>query len=523
MIKLPFPHNSLIIFLAIGLIIVSTAILSFVSYHYAVGRANVVENSLDQSNDTLVSQHVSDIEKKIVGNDILLAEMIDVNEPEKWHDMIAAIKEANLNVDQVYLLDPEQNSNYPVYPLDSPDIKNHWDAFRANFNVNDMDFGKLIPGQPHHLHKERRNNYFFATYVLNEAADGKRFIVCFQMNFDKIREMLDERLRELQDSFYVSVVDYDNNVIYGQPLPRPAKLYESRFKSTLYKWILQIRPHNYEELEAGIANERRSRLLVITLSMILTCFSLGIIYIGWRHDRQLRQLKESFIGNVSHELKTPLSLIRMFSEMLATDRVRSDEKKREYYRIILSESSRMSHLINNLLDFANLSRGVERIHREKTNIARLVTEVLEAYRYDAEKSGFHLSAKIVDNIPDTFADPNLIAMAFLNLLDNAMKYSAERKEIDVNVDYDGGMLKVMVKDQGVGIPLSEQERIFDKFYRVNAPAVPKARGSGIGLSITRHVAELHGGTVSVGSEPGKGSVFTLSIPVCPVPGAGSER
>ncbi|MDR1727604.1 MAG: HAMP domain-containing histidine kinase [Acidobacteriota bacterium] len=513
--RIPFLHNSLIIFLTIGLIVVSTAVLSFVSYHYAVGRENLVESSLDQSNDKLVSQHVDRIEQKIVDDDLLVAGMVDVDAPDKWQEQSEAVRKADAKVEQVYLLDLEKG--YPVYPKYSAGIKNRWGAFRANFDLAKIGLDQMSPGQPHHLHKAVGTGYFFVTYVLREAADGRRFLVCFQMNFDKIRDLLDVRLRDLEDKFYVSVVDYDNNVIYGQPLSRSSKTYEQRFHSTLYKWMLQIRPRNYEALEAGVANERRSRQFFITLSMLLTVFSLAVIYVGWRRDRQLRQLKDSFISNVSHELKTPLSLIGMFSEMLATDRVRSEEKKREYYRIIHSESDRMTRLIGNLLDFADLSRGAAEKHFERTNVARLVTEALEGYHYEAEKAGVAVAAEVAEGVPDSFADPNSVTMAFLNLLDNAVKYAGERKRVEVQVVRDGDMAKIVVKDWGVGIPLSEQGKIFDKFYRVKSPATLKVRGSGIGLAIARNVARLHGGDVSVVSAPGEGSEFTLVFPLWKVP------
>ena len=509
--KLPFLHNSLIIFLAIGLIVVSTTVLSFVSYNYAVGRENLVKSALDQSNSKLVVQHVDRIEQKIVDNDILLAGMIDVDDPEMWSEQAEAVRTSELNVDQVYLFDP--GNSYPIYPRYSSEIRNHWLVFRANFDIFEIDFERMTPGQPYHLHKKLAKGYFFVTYVLRETLEGKRVLVCFQMNLEKIHELFDFRLHDLEDKFYVSILDYDNTVIYGQSLSRSSRVYEERFHSTLYKWMLQIQPRDYAELEAGVANERRSRQFFIMLSMLLTACSLAIIYVGWRRDRQLRQLKDNFISNVSHELKTPLSLIGMFSEMLATDRVRREEKKQEYYRIIHSESDRMTRLIGNLLDFANLSRGVTQKHFEKTNIARLVTEALEGYRYEAEKTGITITAEIASDIPDSLASPNSIMMAFLNLLDNAIKYSGDQKEIEVRVEHDGETAKITVKDRGVGIPLSEQERIFDKFYRVNAPQILKVRGSGIGLAITRHAAELHGGDISVSSEPGRGSEFTLKIPL----------
>ncbi len=241
--------------------------------------------------------------------------------------------------------------------------------------------------------------------------------------------------------------------------------------------------------------------------------SLAIIYVAWQRDRQLRQLKENFIGNVSHELKTPLSLIRMFSEILVTGRIRSEDKRLEYYRIIHNESDRMSRLINNLLDFANLARGVEHKHFEKINIVQIITKALEAYRYEVQKDDFVLNLETAPDIPDSFADSNAITMAFFNLLDNSVKYSGDHRQIDVRLVRNNGYLDLSVADKGIGIPVAEQQKIFEQFYRGSEPSVRRVRGSGIGLAITKHVAEMHGGQVLVDSEPGKGSTFTLRIPI----------
>jgi two-component system phosphate regulon sensor histidine kinase PhoR len=254
-------------------------------------------------------------------------------------------------------------------------------------------------------------------------------------------------------------------------------------------------------------------MFFIIASTSLIFFSLAIIYLAWQRDRQLRQLKENFISNVSHELKTPLSLIRMFSEILVLGRVKGEDKKQEYYRVIHNESDRMGRLINNLLDFAHLIRGIEQKHFEKTNIAFIVTEALEAYRYEVQKEGFQLDFESPASVPDSFADPNAITMALFNLLDNSVKYSGEQKQISVRIVCADGFVNLSVSDKGIGIPVSEQAKIFDKFYRGNDPAIRKIRGSGIGLAITKHVAEIHGGEVLVESAPGKGSTFTLKIPI----------
>jgi two-component system phosphate regulon sensor histidine kinase PhoR len=511
-----FSHSTALIAVSIGVITVSTGVLSIVSYHYTVGRANLGETTLVQSNIKLANQNIDRIEQKIIDNDRTLLEMVDLDEPSKWPEMVDAIQKADLNVDQVYILRP--GHSYPDFPPYSDSIRNSWGAFKNSFNIKEIDLGSLALNQPHHLHKERPNNYFFAAYALKENHKRQKYLVCFQFDFEKIVSLLDKHLRDLQPEYYVRIVDYDNNGIYNPPISRASKyFYEARFPTTLYKWILQIVPRNYTEIERDVRNQRRTNLFLIILSMTLIFSSLAFIYVAGRRERQLRKLKEDFIGNVSHELKTPLSLIGMFSEILKSGRVKGDNTRQEYLNIIHNECERMNHLVSNLLDFASLERGERAKHFETINLARLVTRELEGYHYQIQKDGFQISADVDDAVPDTFADPTAISMAFLNLLDNSVKYSGNQKQIGVSVSLTDGFIDLAVTDHGPGIPADEQQKIFDKFYRGSAAAVNKVRGSGIGLSITRHVAEMHGGKINVHSEPGKGSTFTLRIPIRSAP------
>jgi two-component system phosphate regulon sensor histidine kinase PhoR len=508
----PPVYNTVAVVVAIGVIIISTATLSWFSYHYTVGRENLAETTLVQTNIKLATQYVDRIEQKIIDNDGILSEMVDVNEPSKWPAMVDAIRKSDLNVDMVYFLRPGRN--YALYPPYSYEIRNLWGAFHDSFKVKEINVDNLTVDQMNHLHKERPNNYFFASYVMKENRKGEKILVCYQMNFYKVVVLLDNRLRDLQKDFYVAVVDFENNGIYNLPISRSSKYYyEMRFPSTLYKWILQIVPRNYTELEREVKIQRRTNLFFIILSTTLIFFSLAIIYVAGRRERQLRQLKEDFISNVSHELKTPLSLIRMFSEILVTGRVKREDTKKEYYNIIHNESDRMSRLINNLLDFASLGQAEKGKYFERTNIARLVSKELEAYRYEIQKDGFQITVEVDSSVPDTYADPNAITMAFFNLLDNSVKYSGDQRQITVRVEQRNGCVDLSVVDKGFGIPDAEQPKIFEKFYRGSNASVRKVRGSGLGLSITKHVAEMHGGEVLVESRPGKGSTFTLRIPI----------
>ena len=499
--------NKVIVAWAIVAIIVSTAVLSILS----VERTSVIEDTLVQSNISLVEENIEQIEQSIIDNDRALYEMVDVDNPDSWGEVIERIKSEDFNIDQVWIVDPETCEI--VYPPWQEDLRQFYYPFRRSFHCRELELSRLQPGETNHLHKDWQDDYFFASYALKENRDGARLLLVFQTNPSKIIDLIDKYLRDLS-GYHVSIVDFDNNAIYNEPVIRSGKYFhESRFPSTFYKWILQIAPRSFSEIESEIAGQRRLTLFLITLSMLLVASSVVVIYFAGRRERQLVRLKEDFISNVSHELKTPLSLIRMFSEILVSKKVRDDTARQEYYGIIHKESGRMDRLIANLLDFASLEQGRREDRFEMTNVSMLVSEGLSAYRHQIESQGFEVQCLLDPETPEILADSKALTMAFFNLLDNALKYSGGGKHITISVGRSDGHIELAVTDRGVGIAPGEQERIFEKFYRGNSAQVQLIRGSGIGLSITKHVAQMHRGRVLIESEPGKGSKFTLRIPL----------
>jgi signal transduction histidine kinase len=229
-------------------------------------------------------------------------------------------------------------------------------------------------------------------------------------------------------------------------------------------------------------------------------------------EMKLAQAKSTFVSNVSHELKTPLALIRLFAETLELGRVKNAEKAREYYRIINQESRRLTRLINNILDFARIEEGRKEYRFAATDVAEVVEEVLKSYEYQIARAGFDLRTEIAPELPSVMLDRDAISQAALNLLNNAVKYSTEVKRITVRVTAREDGVAIEVADCGVGIPPAEQEKIFEKFYRVGAGLTHDTKGSGLGLALVKHIVEAHRGRITVESAPGKGSKFTILLP-----------
>ena len=251
---------------------------------------------------------------------------------------------------------------------------------------------------------------------------------------------------------------------------------------------------------------------------VLSLFMIGGLLLTYRSvskEMALAHLKSDFVSNVSHELRTPLALIRLYAETLELGRITTQERKEEYYRIIRKESERLTSLINNILDFSRIEAGRKEYDFRETNIAELVRNTLDAYRYQIEQQGFALEESIDSSIPAVRVDREAIARALVNLVNNALKYSANEKFLGVKLYKANDLLKLEVVDRGIGITRREQSKIFEKFYRTGDPLVHDTKGSGLGLSLVRHITQAHGGEVQVESTPGKGSKFTLSLPLAP--------
>jgi len=230
-------------------------------------------------------------------------------------------------------------------------------------------------------------------------------------------------------------------------------------------------------------------------------------------EMALARLKSDFVSNVSHELRTPLALIRLYAETLELKRISTPEKKQEYYRIIRKESERLTALINNILDFSRIEAGRKEYEFRETNIAELVQNTLDSYRYQIEQQGFAFDESIDPDIPAVRVDREAIARALVKLVNNELTYSTDEKFLGVKLYRANGSVKLEVSDHGIGITRREQSKIFEKFYRTGDPLVHNTKGSGLGLSLVRHITQAHGGDIAVESTPGKGSKFTMSLPL----------
>ncbi|HEX5221216.1 MAG TPA: HAMP domain-containing sensor histidine kinase [Verrucomicrobiae bacterium] len=260
----------------------------------------------------------------------------------------------------------------------------------------------------------------------------------------------------------------------------------------------------------------------LTLGLLIALLVIAIGVGGWlivsdlNRQLTLARQKTDFVSNVSHELKTPLTSIRMFAELLAEGRVNEPQKQKSYLNIITAETARLTRLINNVLDFSRMERGEKEYHFAPCDVVCLARETAEVFRPHLEAAGFRFRVQLPDSPITTRADKDAVSQIIVNLISNAEKYSNGQKEIALQLTRHlepVPWVELTVLDRGPGVPAEARERIFEKFYRANDSLTNNVPGSGLGLTLARQIARAHGGDVVYAPREGGGSCFTLRLPV----------
>jgi two-component system phosphate regulon sensor histidine kinase PhoR len=319
----------------------------------------------------------------------------------------------------------------------------------------------------------------------------------------------------------ITVSDEGQRVLYANAAAQNEPILESNLDRPFSNWKAAIALKN-TNLDALA---RDSFLHSAGATLLVLLFLLGGVALAIRvtdREARLAQAKSTFVSNVSHELKTPLSLISLFSEILELGRVKNEEKRTEYYRIIRHESRRLNKTIDNILDFSRIEAGRKKYELVHGDMAEVIDSVLSTHRYQIMNFGFDVQTDIQRDLPPVLIDREAMTQAISNLLDNAIKYSGKVKQLSISAKTLGSDLSIEIADQGIGIPRVEQAKIFEKFYRVGNGLVHDVKGSGLGLALVQHIIEAHNGTISVESDVGKGSRFTILLPLSPMRSSGAN-
>ena len=282
----------------------------------------------------------------------------------------------------------------------------------------------------------------------------------------------------------------------------------------LPNWILTLSWNAGGQTDA-VAN-RRIAIYLWTGILVIAAISVlaGLMAQVFRNQMRHTRLKNDLVATVSHELKTPLSSIRLLVDTLLDEKTPDPKKTREYLQLIAKENTRLSRLIDNFLAFSRMERNKQAFQFSPTSPAKIINDAVDAVRERFEQPGCRLEVDLAENLPEIMADADALVTVILNLLDNAYKYSGEEKHILLRANTENETLCISVTDNGIGLSRAATKKIFERFYQVDRRLSRNTGGCGLGLSIVKFIVNAHGGTIDVVSQAGQGSTFTVKIPCC---------
>jgi two-component system, OmpR family, phosphate regulon sensor histidine kinase PhoR len=493
----------------VPLIVAAAGVLSYYTWDNASRFEELGASSIAHSTLLLVEEKVDRIEQQIISRDNAVFHLIDVADPEGLRSRWLPLAErVSPSVRAVLIFSSDLEVVDYVARATQLEQRAFLKLFRKSI-APEIEIGTLSLNQLRHLHTNVGGSSYLISYMAT-MHDGQVYVIAAHHDVGYIvREEFPRLFANEEARAYFNIVDEESRRVYGEHLADVSDYVVGlRFPTTLYRWRMQVAPKDAPLLEQQAREREINKAALIGLSVAILILGASFFAYATVKERRLNALKSDFIANVSHELKTPLSVVRMFAEMLQSGRVASPERQRQYMDTICREAERLSGLIENVLDFAALERGKQRYAREDADLTEIVTRGVETVRQRLEGGEITLSAPQPG--PRVSVDVQALVLAVINLLDNAVKYG-EGSSIHVQVVHKRREASVSVRDHGPGIPPDETRRVFDRFYRVRRAGQQQIRGSGIGLSLVKHIADAHGGRAWAENAPDGGAIVSFSV------------
>lgn len=509
----------LLYFVLFPAIVIAVLVLGGLSLRTALQIEKARQQTILDTTATLATERVELLDNQIVSQDNVVVAHTDLTDltslSRRW---LATAARETPTVRAILVIDASSDEKEVIaYASKNPGKQD--DVFRRLLLqrlIRTMNLAGRAE-ELRHLHEAVDDAQYLLSYW-QRIKGNRRYLMVAWHDVDRITKDLMPQLYRDPDrgNARMNVIDERGRIVFGPPIKVGEFTVGKRFPTTLYNWQLQLAIPSAEEVTQKAVRKRLLELSLVIVAGVVAIAGLFIMIRASIEERRLAHTKSEFVANVSHELKTPLSLIRMFGELLYLDRVKDEAKKKRYYQILVGEAERLTALIENVLDFARVERGKAVYEFVEGDVGEAVARAAEIYRYRAETESTNVSIKIDPSLPLVKLDVRAIELAIMNLIDNALKYAKDGGEVVISSYVEGKWVCVDVRDRGPGIPEEERARIFERFFRGEAARASHTRGSGIGLSLVDHIASSHGGDVCVESPAwpdGRGVAFVLRLPI----------
>lgn len=505
----------------IGLILIS--LIVFPTLFFSIYEVKNLNNN-EQVIDSIYSSQLSSIVFSLnqYSDDVITswANSIDnsQNNPLRNDSLVENLIQRNLALKAVFFASDTSIGNYYSDSIFSFELNSEKDFIINTLRKNETEIQKLLKyfdggyRQIYPVETELERTALLLFAMVSQESENN---ICglFVDSEAFIKENLGPRFQYMaQDKFFISAFNKKtSDPVFTNDLfdedEHKIRIKEDLWLFKSYEIGIKL---NGDPIEEMVNERRKKNIILVVLMNIFLFIGAWFVYRSVRNEVKLAQIKSDFVSNVSHEIKTPLALINMYSETLEMGRINSEEKKIEYYKTINKEARRLSRMVNKILSFSKIENGKREYNFAQTDINIIVEKVISTYQHHFKNSNFTCKFNLEENLPQINVDEEAIIDALNNLIDNAMKYSADIKVIEINTGIKAEWVYVEVKDSGIGIKQKDHALIFDKFYRVtDGNLAHQAKGSGIGLNIVKHIIDSHNGEIKIQSSYGKGSSFAL--------------
>jgi signal transduction histidine kinase/tetratricopeptide (TPR) repeat protein len=309
------------------------------------------------------------------------------------------------------------------------------------------------------------------------------------------------------------IIDDSGNFIAGMEKPDGRPFSVSPLAACLPGWTVELYFGGSDVFEKAARKQIAIYIWTGALVILLIVVAGGFATQALGRQIRLNKMKNDFIATVSHELKTPLASMRVLVDTLLEGNIKDENQTEEYLRMTSKENQRLSRMIDNFLTFSRMERNKKAFTITDCSPVAIAKDAIEAVKTKYATNNCQFTADIPETIPDIQADHDAIVTVLVNLLDNACKYTSDDKQIAMKVFADSDSVCFAVSDNGIGLARRHIRKIFDSFYQVDNSLARKAEGCGLGLSIVKFILDAHKGTIAVESKLGKGSTFTVRIPL----------